>query len=92
VKGSVDKAISRHQLGSQENRQLAQRLAYWEMAGLGWEYGEKMPEKLRAVTPEQVRDAMKKYFRIDAYTRVAVGRDPSKAAAKPASAPGTPAP
>ena len=90
VKGTVDKAISRHQLGSQENRQLAQRLAYWEMTGLGWEFGETMPEKLRAVTPEQVRDAMKKYFRLDAYTRVAVGRDPSKVGTKPASA--TPAP
>jgi predicted Zn-dependent peptidase len=25
------------------------------------------------VTPEQVSEAMKKYFRLDAYTRVAVG-------------------
>ena len=81
----VDKSISRHILRSQENRQLASRLAYWEMTGLGWEFGETMPEKLRAVTPEQVRDVMKKYFRLDGYTRVAVGRDPSKVEAKPAS-------
>ncbi|HEU4726155.1 MAG TPA: pitrilysin family protein [Candidatus Eisenbacteria bacterium] len=85
VKNSVDKSISRHILRSQENRQLASRLAYWEMTGLGWEFGETMPEKLRAVTPEQVRDVMKKYFRLDGYTRVAVGRDPSKVEAKPAS-------
>lgn len=85
VKNSVDKSITRQLLGSQQNRQLAARLAYWEMTGLGWEYGEKMPEKLRAVTTEQVRDVMKKYFRLGAYTRVAVGRDPSKVESKPAA-------
>ena len=84
VKIAVDKAVTRHQLRSQENRQLASRLAYWEMTGLGWEFGETMPAKLRAVTPGQVSDVMKKYFRLDAYTRVAVGREPSKAEAKPA--------
>ncbi len=88
VKGSVDKAVSRHQLRSQENRQLASRLAYWEMTGLGWEYGESMPEKLRAVTADQVRDAMKKYFPLDKYTRVAVGKEPSSGAAPAAAAPG----
>jgi zinc protease len=92
VKVSVDKAITRHQLRSQENRQLASRLAYWEMTGLGWEFGETMPQKLRAVTPEQVRDVMKKYFRLDAYTRVAVGREPAKVEAKPAGSTSKPTP
>lgn len=79
VKRSVDKAISRHHLRTQESRQVAQRLAYWEMTGLGWEYGESLPDKFRAVTPAQVADAMKKYFKLDAYTRVAVGREPTAA-------------
>lgn len=90
VKASVDKAVSRHMLRSQESRQLASRLAYWEMTGLGWEFGETMPEKLRAVTPQQVSEVMKKYFRLGAYTRVAVGRDPSKVEAKPAATKPTP--
>jgi len=85
VKGSVDKMVSRHLLQNQENRQFARRLAYWEMAGLGWKFGETLPEKYRAVTANQVRDAMKKYFRLDAYTRVAVGRDPSKTPAAAAA-------
>jgi zinc protease len=88
VKGSVDKAVSRHQLRSQENRQLASRLAYWEMSGMGWEYGESMPEKLRAVTVDQVRDAMRKYFPIDKFTRVAVGKEPAASASPAAAAPG----
>jgi zinc protease len=73
VKRAVDKAITRHHLQNQQSRQVAQRLAYWELTGLGWESGERLPERLRAVTPEQVSEAMKKYFRLDAYTRVAVG-------------------
>jgi predicted Zn-dependent peptidase len=92
VSVAVDKAVSRHQLRSQENRQLASRLAYWEMTGMGWEFGEAMPEKLRAVTPNQVRDVMKKYFRLDAYTRVAVGREPAKVEAKPAGSTSKPTP
>jgi predicted Zn-dependent peptidase len=92
VKVSVDKMVSRHLLQNQENRQLAHRLAYWESTGLGWKYGETLPEKYRSVTADQVRDVMKKYFRLDAYTRVAVGRDPSKvsAPAPAASTPSTP--
>jgi predicted Zn-dependent peptidase len=76
VKRAVDKAVTRLYLRSQESRQIAQRLAYWETSGLGWEFGESLPEKLRAVTPEQAGAAMKKYLRLDAYTRVAVGKKP----------------
>ena len=73
LKRAVDKAITRHHIRNQESRQVAQRLAYWEATGLGWRFGESLPETWRALTPEQVSAAMKKYFRVDAYTRAAVG-------------------
>jgi predicted Zn-dependent peptidase len=57
------------------------------MTGLGWEFGERLPETLRAVTPEQVGAAMKKYFRLDAYTRVAVGPPVETAGAGSAAKP-----
>ncbi len=73
VTRAVEKSITRHYLQNQESRQVAQRLAYWEATGLGWQFGETLPDAWRALTTEQVSDAMKKYFRLDAYTRAAVG-------------------
>ena len=79
LKRSVDKMLSAYYLGAQENAAVANRLAFYEAAGFGWQYSEKYPELIRAVTPAQVSAALKKYLDPATYTRVAVGKEPDKA-------------
>jgi zinc protease len=81
LKRSVDKLLSAYYLGAQENAAVANRLSFYEAAGFGWQYSEKYPELIRAVTPAQVSAAMKKYLDPGTYTRVAVGKEPEKATA-----------
>lgn len=80
MKKSVDKLLSRWYLGAQRSDQIAARLAYFEAAGLGYEFTERYPEMVRQVTPQQVLAAAKKYFDPNTYTRVAVGKEPGKGA------------
>ena len=79
LKRAVDKTLSAYYLGAQENAAVASRLGFYEAAGFGWQYSEKYPELLRAVTPAQASAAMKKYLDPGTYTRVAVGKEPEKA-------------
>jgi zinc protease len=81
---SKEKLLSRHALGVQENMALAQRLGWYEAAGLGFEYADRYPELVRQVTVAQAREMARKYFAGDRYTRVAVGREAAaeKAAGK----------
>ena len=81
LKRAVDKTLSSYYLGAQENAAVANRLAFFEAAGVGWEYSEEYPALLRAVTPAQASAAMRKYLDPGTYTRVAVGKEPEKAAA-----------
>jgi len=80
LKSAVDKTLSAYYLGAQENAAVANRLAFYEAAGFGWEYADKYPELLRAITPAQVSAVMKKYLDPATYTRVAVGKEPEKPA------------
>jgi zinc protease len=84
---SSDKLLSQFMLGVQENLALAQRLGYYEAAGLGFEYADRYPELVRKVTVAQAKGMARKYFLADRYTRVAVGREaetpkPTKPAAR----------
>jgi len=89
LKRSVDKMLSAYYLGAQENAAVAFRLGLYESSGLGFGYSEKYPELVRAVTPAQVSDVMKKYLNPGTYTRVAVGKEPAKVgAAGTGAAPG----
>jgi predicted Zn-dependent peptidase len=81
LQNTVDKILSRYRLGVQEDLALAQRLGFYEAAGLGYGYADRYPELVRKVTLEQIREVARKYLPADRYTRVAVGREP--AAAKP---------
>ncbi|HKQ19458.1 MAG TPA: pitrilysin family protein, partial [Candidatus Eisenbacteria bacterium] len=81
LKRSTDKVLSAYYLGAQENAAVASRLALYEVSGLGFEYADKYPELVRAVTPAQVSDVMKKYLNPGTYTRVAVGKEPAKVGA-----------
>ena len=87
VKGSVDKVLSRWYLGAQQSDQVAGRLCYFEMTGLGYDYADRYPELVKKVGPDQVLSVAKKYFNPNTWTRVAVGKEPSKGAGSP-SAPG----
>ncbi|MGE5178424.1 MAG: M16 family metallopeptidase [Bacteroidota bacterium] len=80
VKRSVDKLLSRYYLGAQENADIAQRLGYYELSGLGYTYAQTYPEKLKQLHAADVQAALRKYLHPDTWTRVAVGKEPSKTA------------
>ena len=46
----------------EDNSQQAATYAHYAAIGLGFEYNEKIREKIRAVTPEQIKDVANKYF------------------------------
>ncbi len=75
LKGTVEKTLSRYYLGAQDNASQADRLAYYEATGLGYEFAERYPEMLRKATPDQVTAAARKYFAAGRFTRVAVGKE-----------------
>jgi len=79
LKGIVDKILSRYRLAAQDNLSQAERICYYESAGLGYAYADRYPELLRNVTSAQVSAAAKKYFDPGRYTRVAVGKKPASA-------------
>ncbi len=85
LQGTVDKLVSRYLVNAQGNAALAERLCFYEAAGLGFEYADRYPGLLRKVTPDQAKEVARKYLPADRYTRVAVGREPAEAA-KPAKA------
>src|SRR5688572_3832387 len=80
VKRSVDKLLSRYYLGAQENDDIAQRYAFYEVSGLGYGFARTYPERLRNLKAAEVQAALRKYLRPDAYTRVAIGKGPAKSA------------
>jgi predicted Zn-dependent peptidase len=83
---SKDKLITRYTLGAEENLALAQRLSYYETAGLGFEYADRYPEMVRKVTVAEAEAMARKYLAPGRFTRVAVGQEPhGEPAAKPAS-------
>ena len=87
LKRSTDKLLSRWYLGAQRSDQVCARLAYFEAAGLGYDYPQKYPDLIRKVTPAQVRAMATKYFDANTWTRVAVGKE-SPATGGGAAAPG----
>lgn len=80
VKRSIDKLLSRYYLGGQQNADIAQRLAFYEVTGLGYDYARVYPEKLRSLDAADVQAALRKYLQPGAWTRVAIGKEPSKTA------------
>jgi zinc protease len=87
LKRSTDKLLSRWYLGAQRSDQVAARLAYFEAAGLGYDYPQRYPDLVRKVTPEQVDQMARKYFDASTWTRVAVGKE-SPATGGASAAPG----
>ena len=85
LKDTVSKTLARYFLGVQDNASRAERLSFYELSGLGYEYAERYPEQLRKATPEQVAAAARKYLAAGRYTRVAVGRKDGATGGSPSS-------
>ncbi len=82
LQGIISKTLSRYYLGAQDNASQAGRLAYYEASGLGYEFADRYPERIRKVTAEQLAAAARKYFEPGRYTRVAVGKEEAAAGGK----------
>jgi predicted Zn-dependent peptidase len=63
-------------LSQETNTGQARNLAFYEMAGLGYDFPDKIKEKLSPITLEQANQAAKKYLSPDNYTLVVVGKTP----------------
>ena len=57
---------------------MAGRLAFYETVGLGYQFAQSYPEKLKSLQAGDVQAALRKYLHPDTFTRVAIGKDPGK--------------
>lgn len=49
-------------MSMETNMGQASRYATYEIAGLGWDYANKLPDDLNSVTAEEIRDTARKFF------------------------------
>ncbi|MDP7422744.1 MAG: insulinase family protein, partial [bacterium] len=63
LENAKNNCITMDRLGKQTNSAQAGGAALNELYGLGFDFSEKMPEKVRAVTAEDVRRVARKYFK-----------------------------
>ncbi|HEV3470383.1 MAG TPA: pitrilysin family protein [Pyrinomonadaceae bacterium] len=61
--GVVQHYLTRHYLGQETNAAQAGELAKYELIGGGWRNSAEFIERLRAVTPEDVRRVARQYMR-----------------------------
>ncbi len=75
--GEIDRAknwlIGRYQISLQTPGAKAMDMALNELYGLGYDFSDRYPEKIRKVTARQVQEMAKKYFSSQAYVLVTVG-------------------
>ena len=70
--------IGGYEIGLQEVSSQASDMANNELFGLGYGFSKVFPEKIGAVTTEDVLQAARKYITLDAYTISVVGPDGAK--------------
>jgi len=58
-----DMVITMHELEREATSARAYEAALWEILGLGFDWGERYPELIRAVDGEDVLRVARKYFR-----------------------------
>lgn len=76
TEGVTDEEISRAQnylvgnfeIGLQQNAAQAAKITFDELYGIGWEEYNSYPEKIYAVTKDDVIEAARKYIDLDKYT------------------------
>ena len=64
--------IGSFEIGLQQNSSQAAKITFDELYDIGWEEYNKYPEKIYAVTKEDVLKAARKYIDLDKYTLVIV--------------------
>lgn len=62
LQNAKNNMIGKQQFITETNAQQANLLAYYATMGLGFDYQEKMIEKIKHVTPEQIKTVANKYF------------------------------
>lgn len=65
--------IGGFEIGLQKVASQASTMTMHELHGLGYDFGREYPEKINAVTREDVLEAARKYITLDAYTLSVVG-------------------
>ena len=70
--------ISGFYLSQQTNADQARTIAFYEMAGLGYLYGDTYPDLVKKVKTSEVANAAKKYLDPEKFTLVAVGKTEEK--------------
>jgi predicted Zn-dependent peptidase len=66
--------ISGFYLSQQTNTDQARTMAFYEMAGLGYLYGDTYPDMVKKVKTSEIAKAAKKYLDPERFTLVAVGK------------------
>ena len=54
--------IGKQQFITETNLQQSTTLAYYGIMGLGFDYQSKIVEKVKSVTPDQIKECANKYF------------------------------
>lgn len=62
IKNAQNNIIGKQQFVAETNAQQANLLAYYGIMALGFDFQEKIIEKLKQVTPQQIQDCANKYF------------------------------
>lgn len=62
LESAKNNVIGKQQFVTETNAQQANQLAYYETMGLGFDFQNKIIEKIKNVTSEQIQDCANKYF------------------------------
>lgn len=62
LENAKNNLIGKQQFVTETNMQQANQLAYYEIMGLGFDYQEKILERIKQVKVSQIQDCTKKYF------------------------------
>ncbi len=65
--------VGTYEIGLQSNSAFAERMMYNELYGIGYEETFRAPEKIEAVTLEEVNRVAMRIFRTDRYTISVLG-------------------
>lgn len=60
--------IGLHDIGLQKKWSQASKMGYYEVMGLGYDFPEKYPGRVRRVTPGQVKKAVREYIDTEKFT------------------------
>jgi zinc protease len=74
VESAKANLLSGFYLSQQTNTDQAKTMAFYELSGLGYLYGEQYPDLVSKVKSEELMQAAKKYLDPEKFTLVAVGK------------------